>query len=59
MRVGDLALWKATGKGYDVLVVVVTEGGVSGLGSHYYCRTIDDGVTFLVSRKNLRAVSCK
>ena len=58
MRVGDLALWKATGKGYDVLVVVVNEAGVSGLGSHYYCRTIDDGVTFLVSRRNLRAVSC-
>jgi len=60
MRVGDLALWKATGKNYDVLVVVVTEGGVSGLGSHYYCRPVaDDGVTFLVSRKNLKAVSCK
>ena len=57
MRVGDLALWKATGKGYDVLVVVVKS--VSGLGSHYYCRTIDDGVTFLVSRKNLRVVSCE
>jgi hypothetical protein len=57
MRVGDLALWKATGKGYDVLVVVVKS--VSSLGSHYYCRTIDDGVTFLVSRRNLRAVSCE
>ena len=57
MRVGDLALWKATGKNYDVLVVVVKS--VSGLGSHYYCRTIDDGVTFLVSRRNLRAVSCE
>ena len=57
MRVGDLALWKATGKGHDVLVVVVKS--VSGLGSHYYCRTIDDGVTFLVSRKNLRAVLCR
>ena len=57
MRVGDLALWKATGKGYDVLVVVVKS--VSGLGSHYYCRTLDDGVTFLVSRRNLRVVSCE
>ena len=59
MRVGDLALWKATGKGYDVLVVVVTEGGVSGLGSHYYCRTIDDPCTYLVRREDLRMVSCK
>ena len=59
MRVGDLALWKATGKDYDVLVVVVNEAGVSGLGSHYYCRTIDDPCIYLVPRRHLEAICSK
>lgn len=57
MQVGDLALWKPTGKDYDVLVLVVKN--VEGLNRHYYCRTIDDPCTYLVRRKDLRAVSCK
>ena len=57
MRVGDLALWKATGKDYDVLVVIVKN--VEGIGCHYYCQTIDDPYTYLVRRKDLRTVSCK
>ena len=57
MRVGDLALWKATGKHNDVLVVIVKN--VEDLNRHYYCRTIDDPCTYLVRRKDLRAVSCK
>ena len=57
MRVGDLALWNATGKYNDVLVVIVKN--VEGLNRHYYCRTIDDPCTYLVRRKDLRAVSCK
>ena len=57
MRVGDLALWKATGKDYDVLVVIVKN--VEGIGCHYYCHTIDDPYTYLVRRKDLKAVSCK
>mgnify|MGYP001212902011 FL=1 len=54
MRVGDLALWKATGKDYDVLVVIVKN--VEGIGCHYYCQTIDDPYTYLVRRKDLKAV---
>ena len=57
MQVGDLALWKPTGKDYDVLVLVVKN--VEGLNRHYYCRTIDDPCTYLIRRKDLRAVSCK
>ena len=57
MQVGDLALWKATGKDYDVLVVIVKN--VEDLNRHYYCRTIDDPCTYLVRREDLRAVSCK
>ena len=57
MRVGDLALWKATGKDYDVLVVIVKN--VEGIGCHYYCHTIDDPCTYLVRRKDLRRVSCE
>ena len=57
MRVGDLALWKATGKDYDVLVVIVKN--VEGIGCHYYCQTIDDPYTYLVRRKDLKAVVCR
>jgi len=57
MRVGDLALWKATGKDYDVLVLVVKNP--KGTNRHYYCQTIDDPCTYLVRREDLKEVACK
>ena len=57
MQVGDLALWKPTGKDYDVLVLVVKN--VEGLNRHYYCQTIDDPCTYLVRREDLKEVICK
>ena len=54
MQVGDLALWKATGKHNDVLVVIVKN--VEGLNRHYYCQVIEDGSIYVLTPEVLEAL---
>ena len=54
MRVGDLALWKATGTEAEMLVLIIKN--VADLNRHYYCQVIEDGSIYVLTPEVLEVV---